>query len=440
VGWAACICAGLQHDPVRHHHLGIQGDRQRRAAGGLTTAFLVPFLLLSPVAGVMVDRYSRKLMMMVSDLFAVLATSGVFILFLSGRLEIWHVYVSAVMIGSGNSFQWPAYSAAITTMVPKEHYSRANGMWTLIDSAPSVVSPMLAGAILPLVGLKGILIFDVTTFFLAIAALLAVHIPQPMRTEEGKAGEGNFLKEATYGFRYIFERRGLLGLLMFFMVLNFTVGMAFNVFAPMILSRTGNSSAALGAAQSAGAIGAVAGGLLVSLWGGFKAAHEEHPDREALTGFFLMMLGFGRDLPAWMIAGALVGIWFPFVNGASQAIWQVKWRRRAGQGVHFAAVDRLAARPDYTRAGWGAGGLRNRADDAPAGWPGDALHPTGGQWSRRRNSASVHRGGDSVYGDRGWDSAFHSSRARPGRPLARSRSGCSRNVSRNKHKITKCKN
>ncbi len=295
------------------------------ALGAISTAFILPFILISPIAGAMVDRYNRKLMMMFSDLGAVTATVGILILHFSGHLQIWHLYLAALVNGIGNTFQWPAYSAAISTMVTKDKYSRANGMMSLIDSGPSVFSPMLAGALLPLIGLNGILIVDVVTFFLAIAALLVVEIPQPARTVEGQAGKGNLFKEATFGFQYIFARRGLLGLLMFFLTLNFISGLAWPVVAPFILSRTENSSTALGATQSAWAIGGVIGGLLMSLWGGFKRRMKNILLGEALTGFFGMILfGLGNSLWFWMAAAAVGAVFFPLVNGSSQAIWQAK--------------------------------------------------------------------------------------------------------------------
>jgi hypothetical protein len=107
--------------------------------------------------------------------------------------------------------------------------------------------------------------------------------------------------------------------------LNFTIGLSGSVFSPFILLRTENNSAALGVVQSAAAIGAVVGGLLVSLWGGFKRRMKSILIGEALTGLTGMVLfGLGRDLPAW-IATVLVASVFPvFVNGASQAIWQSK--------------------------------------------------------------------------------------------------------------------
>jgi MFS transporter, DHA3 family, macrolide efflux protein len=147
------------------------------AMGLMQVFFLTPFLLISPFAGAMVDRYNRKLMMMVSDLAAVSATCGILVLQVTGQLQFWHLYIAAILNGLGNTFQWPAYSAAISTMLPKEHYGRANGMMSLIESGPGVFSPLLAGAMLPVIGLTGILLIDVATFTLAIGALLLVHIP-----------------------------------------------------------------------------------------------------------------------------------------------------------------------------------------------------------------------------------------------------------------------
>jgi MFS family permease len=295
------------------------------ALGVVSTTFLVPFLLLSPVAGLMVDRYNRKLMMMVSDLTAVLATAALLIIHATGQLEMWHLYAASAVIGLGSTFQWPAYSAAISTMIPKQHYSRANGMMSLIESGPAVLAPILAGLLLPAIQLTGILTVDVVTFFVAIAALALVHVPQPRKTVEGQAGSGSFLREALFGFKYIFDRRGLLGLLIFFICLNFIIGLSGSLYSPFILSRTGSDSASLGAVLSASAVGAVAGGLLISLWGGFKRRMTSIFIGEVLTGLFVLaVFGLGRSLPVWAAAAFVGGIFPVFTNGASQAIWQAK--------------------------------------------------------------------------------------------------------------------
>jgi DHA3 family macrolide efflux protein-like MFS transporter len=142
---------------------------------------------------------------------------------------------------------------------------------------------------------------------------------------EGQAAAGNMVREAAYGFRYIFARRSLLGLLLFFLTLNFIIGMAYPVFAPFILSRTGNSSTALGLAQSAAAIGAVVGGLLIGLWGGFRRRMKSIFLGEAMTALFGMLLfGLGGSLGWWVVLAGIGSVFGPFTNGASQAIWQAK--------------------------------------------------------------------------------------------------------------------
>ncbi len=302
-----------------------QQTRSATAMGLMQVAYILPFLLLSPVAGVMVDRYNRKLMMAVSDLGAVTATFGILLLQYFGVLQYWHLYVASVVYGLGNTFQWPAYSAAISTMVNKEQYGRANGLMTLMEAGPGVISPLLAGALLPLIKLDGILLIDVLTFFFALAALMVVVVPQPVRSSAGAEGsQGGMLKQATFGFRYIFQRPSLLGLQMTFFFANLFAGMAMTVVAPMILLRTNDNSAIFGAVQSAGAIGAVAGGIVMSIWGGFKRRVHGILAGWMVTGVFMALFGASAGLVFWITFFALQSLVGPLVNTSSQSIWQAK--------------------------------------------------------------------------------------------------------------------
>ena len=148
--------------------------------------FVTPMLVFSPFAGAIVDRSNRKLMMMISDLAAGATTIVVLILYTTGTLQIWHLYITNAISGLFQAFQWPAYSAAITTMVSKEHYGRASGMMSLTEIGPGLLAPFLAAALLGVIGLKGILLIDILTFVVAVLALLLVVVPQPIRTEAGK--------------------------------------------------------------------------------------------------------------------------------------------------------------------------------------------------------------------------------------------------------------
>lgn len=202
-------------------------------------------LIASPFAGALVDRSSRKLMMMVSDIASSIASLIILILFSTGHLQIWHLFITSAFEGVFQSFQWPAYSAAISTMIPKQHYGRANGMLSLADTASNIFDPILAGSLLGIIGFSGILMIDLATFIFAIGALLFVHIPQPRVTEEGRQAKGNIFKEAGFGFRYILSRASLLGLQLVFLTGNFFGGIPGAVQAAMIRANTGSNEKAL---------------------------------------------------------------------------------------------------------------------------------------------------------------------------------------------------
>ncbi len=294
------------------------------ALGLMQVFFITPFLLISPFAGVMVDRHNRKLMMMVSDLGAGLATILILIFQSLGILEFWHLYFASVIYGLGMAFQWPAYSAAITTLVPKELYGRANGMMSLIEAGPGVIAPLLAGALLPVIGLTGILFFDVATFILAIGALLIVHIPQPSRSKEGEQGKGSIWKEAAYGFKYIFARPSLLGLQLIFFAGNLFAGIGFTLLAPMILSRTDNNSLIFGTVETAGAIGGLAGGIIISAWGGFKRRVHGVLLGWIISGIGMAIVGLSGGLPFWISGMIIMALVSSLINSSNQAIWQAK--------------------------------------------------------------------------------------------------------------------
>lgn len=300
------------------------------AMAGMQVAFITPFLLLSPIAGVMVDRYNRKIMMMVSDLMAVISTAGIFALYATGHLEYWHLYVAAVFNGLGNTFQWPAYSSAISTMIPKEQYGRANGLMSLLEAGPGVLAPMLAGIILalpitkPFDSFAMIMFIDLLTFFIAIGALLFVYIPQPEKTVEGQKESGSIWRESAYGFKYIFKRPSLLGLQMIFFAGNLFSGMGFTLLAPMILARTAQNSVIFGSVQTAGAIGGVVGGIIMSAWGGFKRRVHGVLLGWFMSGLFFAMLGFGQGLSLWIPFIVLMMLVNPLINTSNQSLWQAK--------------------------------------------------------------------------------------------------------------------
>ena len=304
----------------------IFGETQRvRELALLGLAFMLPLILFSPIAGTIVDRNKRKKMMILSDLAAGVTTIVVLILVRTGTLQVWHLYITNAINGAFQTLQWPAYSAAISVMIPKEQYGRANGLVMLAESGSNIFAPIMAGALLGFIGLQGILFIDIVTFLFAVGTLLFIFVPDPPRTKEGQAGQGSFWSETTYGFKYILQRPSLLGLQLVFFTGNFFSTLAFTAMAAMILYRTNQNAQIFAWVASAGAVGGVLGGLLMSAWGGPKKRVHGVLAGWFLSGLFgMILLGVGRIWFVWAAAAFAGNMLIPLINGSNQAIWQAK--------------------------------------------------------------------------------------------------------------------
>lgn len=330
---------------MTHFALALWAWRETGTATALALVIFfsfAPSIALSPIAGALVDRWNRKLTMMLADIGGGLATIAILLLYLSGNLAIWHLYVAGAFSGAFQAFQWPAYSAAITTMVDRKHYGRANGMIAMAQAGAQILAPLLAGILIATVDIGGVITIDIVTFLFAVAVLLVVPIPQPKRSSEGQAGRGSLYRESIYGFQYIWRRPSLLGLQLVFTVANLIGAMVMGLLSPMILARTGNDAQILGAVLSASGFGGLAGGLLMSVWGG--------PQRRVygvLGGMVLgafggyLLLGIAQTLPLWIGAGFILGAAVPILNGSNQALWQAKTAPDV-QGRVFAARRMIA--------------------------------------------------------------------------------------------------
>ena len=284
--------------------------------------WILPNILLSPVAGVISDRWDRRRVMLLSDTGAGLSSLFVVAMLLAGELDVWHVYVASFFNSAFSVFQWPAYSAATSQLVLKEHLGRAGGMTQIGEAISRLAAPALAGALFVNVGLRAVLLIDVVTYLVALATLIAVRFPRPNATREGQAGKGSFWKEAVYGWKYIRERPGLLGLLIVFACLNFLLGVIYPLLTPMLLDMT--SPDVVGIVDSIGGLGMLVGTLVMSAWGGPKRRIFGIFGAEVLAGLSALLMGLRPSIPLIAVAGFGVMFGMPVSNGCSQAIWQTK--------------------------------------------------------------------------------------------------------------------
>lgn len=314
------------------------------AVGFLEFFYFGSYLLATLFAGILIDRFDRKLMMLAYDFLSLSGLAILLVLQSAGLLQVWHLYIAATLQGIGSAFQSPSYAAAITTMVSRRQYIRANSLISLLYDMPGIFGPLLAGMMYMAIGLIGILAINVLAFVISIGVLLFVEIPPAPHTVEGELSHNKFLNEAIYGIKYIFQRPGLLGLQLIFFTGNLFSGIALSVAAlyPMILLRTGNNTETLGTVQAAGALASVLAGIFLTTWGGIKRPARIIILSWLLSSFFSMtLLGIGQVMIIWVIALVIDSIFDPIVNVSMDAFLQTKVPPDL-QGRVFSASDFIA--------------------------------------------------------------------------------------------------
>jgi len=277
-------------------------------------ASFLPGAILSPFIGALVDRWNRKLVLALSDAASALGTFFLLLLFVFDQAQIWHLYAVGVFSGIFGAFQYPAYASVITTMVPKEQYARANSMRSVIQSASGIGAPLLAGAVLNLIELQGILLIDLGTFFFALGILAVLNIPQPERSAQRSKVSGIW-QETVAGFRYIFARESLMAILLLFTVSNIASAFSYPMMDPMILAKTGDDAVILGSVRSISSAGFLAGGLLMTLWGGPKRRIHGVILSFILEGFLgAFVFGAGWSLSFWLAGAFFLSMFNPIIN------------------------------------------------------------------------------------------------------------------------------
>ena len=296
----------------------------------LATASLVailPQILLSPFAGALVDRWSRKAVMIVADGVIALATLVLIFLFAENRVTLLAVYAVLLIRSSGGAFHAPAESASISLMVPNEHLARIAGLNQTLNGTLNIIAPPLGALLIGFLPMQGVLLIDVITASIAIGILFFIQIPQPPRQlaqANGTAEKTSYAQDLREGWHYMTAWPGLLGVMIMAMALNFLLVPSASLIPLVVMREYHGSVMQLGLVDSFFGIGIIAGGVVLSAWGGFK--------RRILTSM-LGIFGIGAGvlifglLPASLFYVALGGIFLlgmmqVMANGPLMAIMQ----------------------------------------------------------------------------------------------------------------------
>jgi MFS family permease len=268
----------------------------------------LPAMLGSSFAGVLVDRWDRKRVLMLADAGQALGSLLLMLSFLSGQFQLWHLYAVALAQGTFAMFQGPAKDASTTMLVPDNHRERANAIQAMSFPLAGVVAPALAGVVYVAVGIGGVILIDLLTFLIAVYAVYRIHIPQPEASEESRSAQGTLLQEWRGGLRFLHERPALLGLVLYFTAMNFLLNGPLELSLPYTIRVTG-SEALSGLILAANSLGGVAGTAILAFWGGTRPRIHTLLPAMLLVG--AMFLAFGTARSAIMLAVSIFLLLLP---------------------------------------------------------------------------------------------------------------------------------
>lgn len=325
-----------------------------QASGGsatvLATSSLVatlPMVFLGTFAGAMVDRWSRRRVMIVADSIVALFSAVLAILAWTGLLQIWHIYCIIFVRALGGTFHFVAMQAATSLMVPGDQLPRISGMNQALRGALGIITPPLGALAMGLMPLHTIMGIDVATAAFAIGPLLFVQVPDPEREPSSATEARNLvrgiIRDIRDGFAYIWHWTGLFIVLLVAALLNGVINPAFALMPILVKEHFGGDVLQLGWAESAWSVGLIAGGVLLSIWGGFK-----HKVITSLLGLLVTGIAFAAVgiTPSTAFEMALIGLFIaglsnPIINGPFLAIIQSVVAPDV-QGRVFTAIDSMA--------------------------------------------------------------------------------------------------
>ncbi|MEM1256721.1 MAG: MFS transporter [Cyanobacteria bacterium P01_H01_bin.21] len=300
----------------------------------------LPAIAATVFAGLIVDRFNRKYLMLMGDAVAALATASVGILYLTQQLQIWHLYLILIIAGGFGQIQTLAYQASISLMVPPQHYTRTGSMTAIVRYGSNIVGPSLAAILYPLIEVSGVIAVDLITFAVAFATLLSASIPQPERKlkPEKQIKTQSWISQFIFGFHHIWKQSSLKALLLVMVLFTFAHDLAGAVSSPMILARTNGSAQALASVSAMAGISGVTGAVIVGVWGGPKRRIHGVLGGYIGAGLSKTIFGLGQSLTIWMPAQMCSSLNFPLISSTRTALWMDKISPEI-QGRVFAARD-----------------------------------------------------------------------------------------------------
>lgn len=286
----------------------------------IALASTVPAAILSPFAGGYVDRWNRKRVLLTGQVAAAMVSLSLALIYWFADLQVWHIMALAALAAMFNAFVMPAITSSITMMVPPHELARANGMMALAVGVVKLLGPVMAGAILVNIGLKGIFVLDLSSFVIGITTLALVRIPQPEKTTQHQ--EESVLASLATAWQFLQRRPGLLGLLFFFATLSFYQASINVLIGPMVLGFS--DAQGLGIVSSVAGFGMILGSVLVMSLGQLRRKVFVIMGAALAMSIGFIIVPMPSSLLLVSIGGLCIMAAFPFATAISQQIFQTK--------------------------------------------------------------------------------------------------------------------
>ncbi|MCX5387041.1 MFS transporter [Streptomyces sp. NBC_00083] len=295
-------------------------------ATGLLLGF-APGMLAAPAAGVLVDRYRRRTVLLCADAAAMIAAVAMALSQSTGHLAVWQVYAVTVLESCCAAFQWPALAAAVTGMVRPEQRGRAGAMTQTALAVAQLLGPMLAATLLGVGGLRAVLVVDVASFALGLFTVLAAHFPEPpgLDGNRGRSGQRRgWRRELSEGRRLLTAQPGLRHLLRVVTVFNAAEATATALLLPLVLSSTppAQQNAAVALVSTCGGLGLAVSSVAMSICRLPRRPMLWITSATVLSGGAVLLAGL-HPRPG-LLAGAAFTFFLglPVVTGCAQVLWQ----------------------------------------------------------------------------------------------------------------------
>jgi DHA3 family macrolide efflux protein-like MFS transporter len=278
-----------------------------------TIAALMPQLLLGLFTGVLVDRWDRKRIMIVADIFIAVCSAVIAVLFYLDRVSLVHIYVLLALRSFGSAFHVPALQASVPLLVPESELMRIAGVNQVIYSVSSIAGPALAALLINAFTMTYVLLFDVAGAFIAVTSLLLVHIPNPKKQEDTHAP--GIFREMKAGLKEIYGKPGLLWLFVFVILATLFIMPVSVLFPLMTLNHFSGGTFQMSLVEVAWG-----GGML--LGGAFIGILKPRISKIVLINTMYLWLGFTFTLSGFLPSeGFLFFVLFTFIGGVSGAVY-----------------------------------------------------------------------------------------------------------------------